>query len=629
MRILIRIFAIIGIVTVTLITGLIILGMNMSSKPKPLPQNIVLDLDLDRPFKEKASEDPFSFLSNQRAMTLDQLVFALKAAADDPAVKGVVARFGTSHLSFAAAQEVRGALLKLKEKGKFSFAYSHGYGGGVNAMQSYYIASAFEQIWGQPMSDLPIMGMNAELMFLRGTLDLLKIEPQLRRREEYKSFAEQYMEKRPTAANLEMVNGMVGNLFDQWVNDVSANRSISPDALRKAIDNAPLSDRDAVEAKLIDQLGYWEDLVDLALNKATPADAKPKEAKVDDTKATEAEKATKPKSGKADRPDSAQTDLVSLARYSQAKNAAPKNIEDLNLPAVALIVGEGGITQGGEDGNFAEDEGMTAVAMTKAFDKAIKNDKVKAILFRVNSPGGSAVASQTIARKVKEAQDAGKPVIVSMAGAAASGGYWVSMGADRIVAQPGTITGSIGVVSGKFVVRGLTDMLGVSFTSVTRGANAAMLSANAPFTPAQEESINRSLDDIYGRFIAGVSEGRKLPLDKTRTLAKGRVYTGTQAKELGLVDALGGYEVALDQARDVLKLPKDQKLYILRPERPTPFELVGKVISGDVSIPAMIKASMARQVLGSQADDLAAIAPYLQGDEQVKALMPAMIRNGF
>ncbi len=616
MRIIVRVFAILGLLGVLATSLLIGLAIHFSNRAPSLPDNIVLELDLEKPLAEAPPNDPISGLIGERRATLSQVIMALNNAAKDGRVKGIIARTGNPAFPFAQSQELRDAIAAFRKTGRFAIVHAESFGETGNGMQPYYLASAFEQIWLQPMGDLGITGMQAELTFFRGTLDKLQVQPEFRKREEYKTFAEQYTETGPSAANRESTDALVGDLYEQWVAGVAADRGLALDAVRRAVDNAPLLDKAALDAKLVDRLAYWDEAVAWALLKASgqvppPADQPLKAPKGDGV-----------------------AQLVSVLDYAKIASATSKmKLPTDNSPVVAVIVGEGAIMRGESNVDpLSGSESFGATTIAAAFDEAIENEQVKAILFRVNSPGGSAVASEVVRRKVLQAKAAGKPVIVSMGAVAASGGYWVSMGADKIVAQPATITGSIGVVAGKMVTKGLTDMVGVNFAPFSRGANAGMWSANTPFSPEQDAKLNAFLDATYGAFTSGVAEGRKLPLEKVREIAKGRVYTGRQAKELGLVDALGGYQVAIKLVREALGVSEDQRLFMINyPAQRSPLEMVMKLMSGEVSVGdlrAAVSARMAADALADVRPVLSPLLPILRSGEENTIMMPAMATQG-
>ncbi|MFV3077524.1 signal peptide peptidase SppA [Niveispirillum fermenti] len=602
MRIILRVFAIIGFLSVVLVAGLIALGIHFANRKPTLPDNIVLELDLEQPLVEAAATDPVAgLLMGQNTRTVQEVVRALGRAAADPRVKGIVARTGDSVHSLAVTQELRESIIALRKEGRFAIVHAESFGETGNGMQPYLLATAFDQVWMQPLGDLAITGIRAELAFLRGTLDKLKVEPQFRKREEYKTFAEQYTETGPTPANREATEALVGDIFDQWVASVAQGRGLDEAVVRAAVDRAPLMDGEAVDAKLIDKLGYWDEAVEWALGRAALA------------------------GGPAE--------LVSLHDYFLAAAGDATDLGGTQAPLIAIIVGEGAIMRGDSRSDpLSGEETFGAATIAAAFDEAIGNDQVKAILFRVDSPGGSAVASEVVRRKVVKAREVGKPVIISMGAVAASGGYWVSMGADRIVAQPGTITGSIGVLAGKLVTRGLTDWAGVNFEPVSRGANAGMWSSNEPFTPAQEERLGAFLDNTYQAFVRGVAEGRGMAPERVAELAKGRVYTGRQALELGLVDALGGYTTALAELRTALKLEPGTPLSAISlPHKRSQFDLLMDMLSGNsrVALGDALTAHVAGRSLGPLRPVMSELAPHLSADQDMVALMPAMVRQGF
>ncbi|MFC7334417.1 signal peptide peptidase SppA [Rhodocista pekingensis] len=549
MKVIVRIFAVIGLLAVLLVGGAVAIGMMLSPGRPTLPDSVVLELDLEKPLSEQAPGNPFAALSSDQKATLHDVVATLDRAARDPRVKGLIAHAGTAEGGVATLQELRDAVERFRAAGKFALVHAETFGEFSPGMQSYYLATAFDEIWLQPVGTLGITGVLSERPLLRGTLEKLKIEPQIDKRYEYKTAAEQFMEREPTPANKEMTESLIGDLYEQMVAGIAADRKLPIDAVNAAVDRAPLLDKEALELKLVDRLGYYDELVDAAKERT--------------------------------RSDKGTAKTVALTDYRDAAEET-----DAQAPVVALVVGEGGITRGESDSNpVTGSEGFGATDVAKAINAAAADSSVKAILFRVNSPGGSAVGSEVVRRAVKRAREQGKPVIVSMGDLAASGGYWVSMDADRIVAQPGTFTGSIGVLGGKMVTSGLTDMLGVSYGMTSRGKNATMWTTQQPYTPAELDRRAALLDDIYVQFTAGVSAGRNLPLEKVQEVAKGRVWTGRQAKEIGLVDALGGYATALAQTREVMGLSADAPVRVaLFPKPKSQFELIMSLFDGGARV---------------------------------------------
>lgn len=548
MRFLVRLFAVIGLCVVLIIAGLVMLAVRAKNQRPQLPPALVLSFNFERPLPEIAPDTGLAALFTPHRGSLREVLTALNQASRDPRVKGLIARVGERSQGLGATQELREALARFRASGRFALVYADTFGEMGGGMSPYYLATSFDQIWLQPLGTVGVTGIAASQTFFRGALDNLGIEPQISKRADYKTGAEQLMEKQASPANQEMTKSLVDDLFEQMVGDIATARHLGPDGVRAAIDHAPLLDSEAIAAKLVDRLGYYDEAQKEALDRAHLSPT---------------------------------ADPVDLLDYGQAVGSpAPAG-----ATAVALVVGEGAITRanGNDPSPFGDEAGFTGKRIADAIDKAVAAPDVKAILFRVNSPGGSPVASETVRRAIDRAHEAGKPVVVSMGDVAGSGGYWVAMDADRIVAQPGTLTGSIGVYGGKVVLKGLADKVGVGISEYTRGANAGMSSVTRPFTESELARQDALLDDIYARFTLGVAGGRKLPVDKVRELAKGRVYTGRQARDLGLVDALGGYKETLAQVRELLKLPEDAPLNLeVFPRPKNKLEQVKDLLNGKV-----------------------------------------------
>ena len=351
--------------------------------------------------------------------------------------------------------------------------------------------------------------------FLRGVLDKAGITPQIAQRHEYKNAANVFTERGFTAAHREATERVVQSVMEQLVTTIAANRDLDPGVVRGLIDRAPLFSSEALESGLVDRLGYRDDVY-AAVRARTGADVV----------------------------------LQYLGRYRRSRLAELSTRVSGSAPdTVALVQVTGPIHLGRSRRQPFVGTSAGADTVAAALRSAAKADDVKAIVLRVASPGGSYVASDAIWREVAVTRRAGKPVVVSMGDVAASGGYFVSMGADVIVAEPGTLTGSIGVVSGKQVVEDLVDRLGIGHEGVAGGRHGLMFSPLHAFTEEEWERLNAWLDRIYDDFTAKVAEGRSQPRDRVDEIARGRVWTGADAKERGLVDELGGLRVALDVAR--------------------------------------------------------------------------------
>ncbi|MEU6035798.1 signal peptide peptidase SppA [Actinomadura sp. NPDC047616] len=485
---------------------------------------LVLELDLTDGLVETPPADPLTAIMSMRRTHLRDVLDGLRRARRDERVRALVVKVAGG-VPVAMAQEVRDAVRALREAGKLTVAWAETFGEGGHGSVPYYLATAFDRIYLQPSGEVGLTGVALEEPFLAGALEKAGIQPRFAQRHEYKTMANTFMEQGYTPEHRESSQRLVDSLGEQLVAGIAAARGLPEDKVRDLVDRGPLLAGEALEEGLVDRLGYRDQVyADLR------AEVGP------------------------------QAQLRYVSRYNRTQGLAKRLPQPGRQDVVALINGQGPIRLGrsGRGGPLpGQGLAMGSDTIGAAFRAAVKDDRVKAIVFRVNSPGGSAVASDAIWREVVLARKAGKPVIVSMGNVAASGGYYVAMAADTIVAQPGTITGSIGVVVGKAVVNGLLDRLGVGMGSVADGDHARMFSATKDFSDSEWERVNASLDRIYEDFTAKAAEGRGLSRERVHELARGRVWTGADAKDNGLVDELGGLDHALDLARKKAGLPED------------------------------------------------------------------------
>ncbi len=515
-RLLVGLFAVIGVLTVLFIIAAAV-AINRLQPGKPsLPDNIILSADLTRGLAEGPGEENWRRLILGGKPSLRDFLDALEAAGADPRVKGVLARVGDDEIGLAEAQQVRDAIAAFRAKGKFSIAFADSFGEFGAGTRPYYLSTAFDQIWLQPMGSLGLTGLYAESMFFKGTLDLLGIAPEFDHRGRYKTAANVLTETKMTPPQREEVEDLLASISGQVVDGIAQNRKLPPGAVRAALDRAPLLPGEALQAKLVDRLGYRDEAIAAAHERA-----------------------------------GSDAEIVNLSTYLDGAGRPHRKGE-----RIALIFGSGLIVRGGGAANPLADTGqMAANDMTRAFRAAVRDPKVRAILFRIDSPGGSVTASETIWHDVVFARERGKPVIVSMGNVAGSGGYYVAAPADKIVAEPATLTGSIGVLAGKLDVADLLKKVGVSTDAAQFGANAAMFSATSDFSPLARARLQAFLDATYQGFKDHVAAGRRLTADAVEAVAQGRVWSGEEAKANGLVDALGGYEVALRLAKEAANIP--------------------------------------------------------------------------
>ncbi|WP_242442731.1 signal peptide peptidase SppA [Magnetospirillum sp. 15-1] len=540
-RILVTFLAVSGLVFLGLIGLGAWLAVHMAGGDgKDIPDRAVLSLDLDAQFRDTPESNPLAQLSGERSYSLRRAVEAIDRAAADKRVSGLFATLGHSSLGLAGRQDLRDAVTRFRAGGKPAVLFAETMGEGGSGTLDYYLASAFSQVWLQPSGDVGLTGLWVESPFIKGTLDLLGIKAQFSGRHEYKSAIDMFTETGFTPAHRENLGRLLDSWSEQIVAGIVAGRGLPEDKVRELMGKGPFLAGEALAAKLVDKVGYrdqaWETLVGIGADKAEEID---------------------------------------LADYAEHMDR-PRGTK------VALISGIGAIHRGESHHGLEGDGDFGSQTVAEAFRDAVDDDKVKAILFRVNSPGGSYIASDTVHHEVARARAAGKPVVVSMGDYAASGGYFVSMGADRIIAAPGTITGSIGVFTGKVVLDEFWKKLGISWDEMHRGDNAGMWSANQSFSPQAKARIDALLDHIYADFTGKASEARGMDAARMDKLARGRVWTGADAKQSGLVDGLGGWTEAMAQLRQVAGLKADEPLTLVEFPRPRkPWEVLIESLGGE------------------------------------------------
>jgi len=505
-----------------------------------VPQKTILEVDLGEALIEYLpGNDPFAALLMEDRLRQRDFVESLHAAAEDEHVVGLVARVTPSGLGLAQLDEVRDAILAFRAAGKPAVGYADTFGEVLPANGSYYLASAFDEIYIQPSGDVGLTGLATQSPFLRGTFDKIGVTPEWSTRYEYKTAGHMFTETAYTEPEREALEQLVGSIWDHMVAAIASERGIDEARLHELIDSGPILGPQALEEGLVDGLFYRDQVYDRVRELADGEDG-----------------------------DEAQ--LLYLDKYAgRAEKPYAKGDHTLALVYAVGAVQRGSSSYDPFSGSFV----MGSDSVAKALRQAIDDDDVEAIVLRVDSPGGSYVASDTIWREVERAQEAGKPVVVSMANLAASGGYFVSMGADKIVAEPGTITGSIGVLAGKFDAGEMWNRLGITFDKVQFGDNAEMWSGVEPFDEAEWEQLNSWLDRVYDDFTTKAAEGRGMDVEALRAIAKGRVWSGVDAHELGLVDELGGLDAAIRLAAGEAGVAEDASIRVREfPGRKTPWQ---------------------------------------------------------
>jgi protease-4 len=476
-----------------------------------------LYLRLEGEVPEQPPSDFGSFLE-KRPASLRTLMESLDRAATDPKVRAVVVRVSVLPDSgWGKVQELRDAITRFRKSGKPAYAHLE-----ISGNKEYYLATACTKIYAVPSALLDVTGLHSEVMFFRNTLDKLGVEAQFEGVGKYKNAPNQFTETGFTEAHREQMEALLDSIYAQYIAAIASARGKTADEVQAIVDAGPYEGRDALQAGLVDELLYEDQIEErLKAEKITPG------------------------------------------RYVRA--ASGFGID--GRPKVALVYAVGDIAPGESQNGPLGSEMAGSDTVAGALRDARKDESIKAIVLRVDSPGGSGTASDVIWREVALARRS-KPVVVSMGDVAASGGYYISMSSDAIVAQPATITGSIGVFGGKFSIHGLYDKIGITKEILTRGQHSAMFSEYRPWTDEERDRIRTLMVSFYRDFVGKVAQGRKQSYEDIDAVAQGRVWTGSDALQHGLVDRLGGMDVALAVAKEKAKIGREQEVnLVVLPER--------------------------------------------------------------
>lgn len=518
--------------------------------PKLSSQFIVV-MELDSDIKERKS--PVGFLSDQTKLSLPDMILALDDAAKDPRVKGFILRVKGTHYSLAQLQELRAAVSRYVATGKPAKIYAPTYGDYGSGLTLYYLASAFPDIWMQPVGVVSVSGTRVEMPYAKKLLDRMGVKTQFFQRKEYKNAMENLTAEQMSEASRESTTSMIDDMMSQMKAGILQSRPKLAGKLDGLIDIGLLTDEEALTAGLIDRLDYRDVMLE------------------------EMKLAVDPNIESY----WAHYYLGSKKREKQQQAMLHKKTRK----KVALVYVSGAITDTADTENPYSMGGKSGAAdrISDSIYDAAKDDDIQAIVVRVDSPGGSPTASETIRRAIVWAKTKqNKPVYVSMGGVAASGGYWMSVDADQIYALPGTLTGSIGVVGGKFELSELWKKLDINWEAIGTSQNGGMWSMNQGFTPEEQARYEAMLDKVYEQFVTRVAQGRKLTQAQSEEIARGRVWTGNQAKNLGLVDKLGGMDMALDDLAKTLGLSSREDLALVEMPKPeTPFEQLMALVEGE------------------------------------------------
>lgn len=501
---------------VFLIAAVVIIGLVMLiGDDLVIHDGSALVLQLGGSIEEQRPGGALGELTGPPALVMHNILNAIHTAKSDARVAGLVVKITPLDAGWAKAEEIREQILDFRKSGKPAICFLEA---DIVGNREYFLASGCDQVWMIPSANLGAAGMMAQATFYKGTLEKLGIEPNMYGIAEYKNYRDQFTEKKFTPAHREATESLLRSIYDHYVAEAAKTRKMESAAFATLLEEGPYLAKEAVEKKLVDRLAYWDEVQSYFNEKHGGWNP------------------------------------VTLHRYQ-------KEVPNQGFESIAVVRATGAIVMGGSGFDSWQGFIMGADSVAADIRRARQDDAVKAIVLRVDSGGGSAAASELIRREVQLAKEA-KPVVVSMSDAAASGGYWIAMSASKIVAVPTTVTGSIGVVFGKMNISGLYKLLGLSTDQVATSENAALLSEQQNFTPEQRAVVDKFMQDIYSEFTKGVAGGRALKLEEVERIAKGRVWTGAQAKELKLVDEFGGLRKAIEVARDLAKIDSDRKVRI-------------------------------------------------------------------
>jgi protease IV len=531
------------VLVMLLFIGIIASAISFSGKETAtVPDKTILVLKFDEPVNDRSPSNPFSGFdfANFKAkknIGLNEVLHLLRKAANDSKISGIMLDLDVMQAGWATTEEIRNGLLEFKKSGKFIYSYSEGY-----SQKAYYLASVSDKIFLNPAGSIDFKGLAGQVMFLKGLLSKLEIEPQVIRHGKFKSAVEPLIMDKMSEANKEQTLSFISSMWSQMLKGISESRKISVEELTAIADGLKISDpKDALTLKMVDKLAYKDLVIDELMAKTGAKENK-------------------------------DLSMMTLGKYSDTRDDESKFSKD----KIAVIYASGSI--GGGDG---DDQTIGSEKISKTIRKARLDENVKAIVLRVNSPGGSALASDVIWREMVLAKIA-KPVVVSMGDVAASGGYYIACGASKIIASPNTITGSIGVFG---IVPNMqkffNNKLGITFDEVKTNAYADYISGIRPMTESERKFLTRDIETIYSTFVSHVSEGRGMTTAQVDSIGQGRVWSGTDAKRIGLIDDFGGLDFAIKTAAKLAKLEKYRVTEL--PEQKDPFTMIMEEFGNDGS----------------------------------------------
>ena len=585
-------FAALGGLVIIGTVAVAILVLRYEKEPPQMPDQAYLWLDLTAPVPEKPHA-PTPFSQEAPQATFLEHLNAIEKAKDDPRITGIVALVGYGSLGTAHIQELRNAIADFRKSGKMTIAYAEDLGSFGGGTLDYYTATAFEQVWLQPSGGVGLTGLALETPYFAKALDKLNIDARFEQRQEFKGGADPFTRTGMSVPVRQSLEQMVDGWMAQIVRDTETDRPQLQGRLRNLVDNGPYLAEDALKDGLIDRIAYrdeFEDHLRAEAGVGKDGDYTP----------------------------------ISPAAFLAALAGEADDKADIGTE-IALIQGVGAIVPDGDGKGLWDDKTFDPYLVADALRTAREDDKIRAVLLRVDSPGGAYAQSDMVWREVQRLREAGKPVVAQMTDMAASGGYFVSMGADHVIAQPGTLTGSIGVYAGKFVTQALWDKLGVKWERVQTGKNAGMWSMVTDFSDQELVKFRQFLDFVYDDFTSKAADNRGLDKAGIDRAARGRIWTGEDALQVGLVDELGGLPEAKAALRRLLKLDEGAKLsFTLLPHPPTLLEGLQHLLSAENPL-ELVAASAVQSTVKAQAEAVLGDLSALQTNVGMVQMPPIRI----
>ena len=559
---------VIALVLVFLLGIAIIVSAIRGNRPS-IRDNSVLALKISGPLPDYVPEDPIRKLFGGQPQSLSSLLGQFRKAKVDKRISAVLLDIDMPEEGWAKAEEIRAAIADFRTSGKPVYAFME-----MGLNKDYYVASACDKIFLPPPGDLFTIGLAADVMFFRGSLDKLGIYPDIFQIGKYKTAADMFTQKQMTDAHKEFMNSLLDDLFGRFVEAIAKERNKSPEEVKSLIDNAPYNAAQAKDAGLIDGALYRD----------------------------EVEKELKKRLGYSD------SDELHIAKAGDYRQISQESLGLNKGEKIAVVYAAGDIVSGKSDFGGSGETTIGSDSLVKTLDEARDDKGVKAIVLRIDSPGGSGLASDIIWRAIESVKEK-KPVVVSMSDVAASGGYYIACNANKIVAEPSTITGSIGVLAGKPVVKGLYDWLGITNEYVMRGQNAGMFRETEKFSDSERKKFEDLVKGTYyEEFLPKVAKGRGKSPDDIDKIGQGRVWTGQQGKERGLVDEYGGLDKAIEIAKQLANIPADKGVQrVIMPRPPSFFE----------------------QLMSSGGDDDSETRAAMKQREAIAAALPEDARRAF